>query len=1091
MADVDPFETQRHEMSPPVTAELEIAGFNDADEIGRGGFGVVYRCRQSALDRTVAVKVLTADLDDENRERFFREQRAMGRLTGHPNIVGVLQVGITESGRPFLVMQYHPRGSLDARIRRHGPLPLDDALRLGVKLAGALETAHRLGILHRDVKPANILLTEYGEPALTDFGIAHITGGFETATGVVTGSPAFTAPEVLAGASPSAASDVYSLGATLFCAITAHAAFERRSGEQLVAQFVRIASEPLPDLREQGIADDVSVVIERAMSGNPHDRQPTAAALGADLRDAQLRRSLPVDEMALHTELVAEHHDPTPIPKPTPRRRHLAVGAVGLKGNLPLELTSFIGRRHELAEAKNLLEGSRLVTLTGIGGVGKTRLAVRVATGARRAFADGVWLVELGELSDESLLVSVVAAAFGLRKSARPPEEILLEFLGTREVLLVLDNCEQVVDAVTELSEMLLRSCPQLRILATSREALGIGGEAVLRVPPLTVPDPDREPSLQGLPRYDAVALFAERGAAAVSTFGLTDENRVAVTRICHRLDGLPLPIELAAARLRAMSPDQILRQLNSSYALLTHGSRSAPTRQQTLRLCIDWSHELCTPQEQLLWSRLSVFAGTVELDAAEQVCSEGLTPAEVLDTLTSLVDKSILIREELSGVVRFRLLETLRDYGREKAQKSGEYPHLRQLHRDWYHQLARDAEAEWISSRQLAWIARLDREQPNLREVLAFCVSDNPDTGLRMAASLYWFWSSRGLYSEGRRWLDRLRTRNAGPPMVDRVKALYAESALAELQGDLETATARVEEGRALTEGTTESVSRAFFAQADGLLAFYIGEPARACSLLEESTATLLGQGHAAMQVEALTTMGLSHEVLGDTERALACYEQVLTITALRGESVYRGYALWATSVLVWRQGDATRARELLNQGLVLLAKLVDDPVGSALCLESLGWIAGSEGDAKRAAALLGAAQALGAAVGSSPTFLPHMLAYHDKCVQTSRRKLGQKAFATACREGKEFSLAAAVAYALGERVPSSASPTDTATKLTKREQEVADLVAEGLTNRAIATRLVISQRTAQGHVEHVLTKLGFTSRAQIAAWVVEQKPS
>ena len=274
MAAGDPFKTQRDD--PTDTAELSAAGFEDAHEIGHGGFGVVYRCRQPSLDRTVAVKILTADLDEENRARFFREQRAMGRLTGHPNIVTALHVGVTDSGRPYLVMPYHPKDCLDARIRRHGPLPLEDALRVGVKMAAAVETAHRLGILHRDVKPANILLTDYGEPALTDFGIAHVTGGFQTATGTVTGSPAFTAPEVLSGDPPSPASDIYSLGATLFSVVTGHAAFERRSGEHMVAQFLRITTQPVPDLREQGIPDDVSGVIERAMSANPQERPATA-----------------------------------------------------------------------------------------------------------------------------------------------------------------------------------------------------------------------------------------------------------------------------------------------------------------------------------------------------------------------------------------------------------------------------------------------------------------------------------------------------------------------------------------------------------------------------------------------------------------------------------------------------------------------------------------------------------------------------------------------------------------------------------------------------------------------------------------------
>src|SRR5882757_1035758 len=280
MMDKDPFRTQR-DVGSAVVTELSAAGFSYAEEVGRGGFGIVYRCTQTALDRTVAVKVLTAELD-EKRERFMREQRAMGRLTGHPNIVGVLQVGETDSGHPYLVMQYHRHGSLEARIRRSGPLPLDEVVRLGVKMAAALDTAHQRGILHRDVKPANILFTEYAEPALGDFGIAHISGGFKTATGTFTGSPAFTAPEVLSGDPPSAASDVYELGATLFAALTGHAAYERKSGEQVVAQFLRIASEPVPDLRDSGIPADVSALVEKTMSRDAWER-PSAADLREEL----------------------------------------------------------------------------------------------------------------------------------------------------------------------------------------------------------------------------------------------------------------------------------------------------------------------------------------------------------------------------------------------------------------------------------------------------------------------------------------------------------------------------------------------------------------------------------------------------------------------------------------------------------------------------------------------------------------------------------------------------------------------------------------------------------------------------------------
>jgi non-specific serine/threonine protein kinase len=345
MMDRDPFTTQR-DAGPTVVSELGAAGFDDAEEIGRGGFGIVYRCRQVALDRTVAVKALTAE-PDENRERFLREQRAMGRLTGHPNIVGVLRVGETEGGCPYLVMQYHRRGSLDARIRHSGPLPLDEALRLGVKMAGALESAHRLGIVHRDVKPANILMTDYGEPALTDFGIAHISGGFKTAAGTFAGSPAFTAPEILGGDPPTQASDVYGVGATVFCALTGHAAFERRSGEGVFAQFLRIATESAPDLRQTGIPEDVAAVVEPAMARDPRNRPP-AGALGEQMKQIQSTRGFTVDDMALRGE-----------PDDQARQRPLTADVRRPAGNPPLRMRATGARSAGRPGVRRRLSGGR------------------------------------------------------------------------------------------------------------------------------------------------------------------------------------------------------------------------------------------------------------------------------------------------------------------------------------------------------------------------------------------------------------------------------------------------------------------------------------------------------------------------------------------------------------------------------------------------------------------------------------------------------------------------------------------------------------------------------------------------------------
>jgi predicted ATPase len=983
--DSDPLKTQR-DVGSAVVSELSAAGFDDAEEIGRGGFGIVFRCKQIALDRMVAVKVLTAELE-QNRERFLREQRAMGVLTGHPNIVGVFQVGETASGYPYLVMQYHRHGSLEARIREFGAIASDEVLRLGVKLAGALETAHRAGILHRDIKPANILYTDFGEPALSDFGIAHVAGGFKTATGVFTGSPAFTAPEILSGDPPSQASDVYGLGATLFAALTGHAAFERRSGEQVVAQFLRIASESAPDLRESGVPDDVAAVVEMAMTRDPHDR-PSVVELCAQIQGVQARHGLPVDEMALRSERHADQ----------PARQATTHGGTGRTlGNIPLELTSFVGRHRELAEVQNALSSSRLVTLTGIGGVGKTRLALRIASEVRTDFPDGVWLVELGELRDESMLVDVVTAILGVRdQSTRPPDEVLIEFLCTRQLLLILDNCEQVVDAAAKLAETLLRACPQMRILATSREALGIAGEAVEPLSPLPCPDTYSEATGLG-PGDDAVALFAERAAAAVPGFALTTENTATITQICSRLDGLPLAIELAAARLRAMSPDQILDRLSDRFTLLTRGSRRAPTRQQTLAWSIGWSYDLCTPDEQQLWGRLSVFSGSFELQAAEDVCGLDMPAENFLDLVSSLVDKSILLRAETQGVVRLRLLNTVRDYGEERLEQTDEYPRLRRRHSDWYRELAHDAEAGWFSALQVQWLDRVQRELPNLREALDFSIFEGGQDALDFVADLYDFWFLRGPFSEARRWLDRALTAAPNEPTTARARAIYAACIIASTQGDIPAATALVAEGRELVQQTADPVARAAVAIGDGFTALAAGQLDHACACLQDAIDERINP---TMRGGALITLGWAQELRGESMAAMASYEAALALSESHGESMYRMLALLSMGGANWRHGKSDQAIQLVRQSLEL-ARAVNDRRTAAYCLETLAWVAGDADSPRAAAVMLGAASGLANAVGSTSVPFAHLSVHHDECESAARRALGTDHFDVAYQEG------------------------------------------------------------------------------------------
>jgi ATP/maltotriose-dependent transcriptional regulator MalT len=495
MADVDQHASPR-DLFADIPAELHNAGFEDVAEIGHGGFGVVYRCAQPLLDRTVAVKVLTADLDQENLDRFLREQHAMGRLSGHPNIVTILQVGTTTTGRPFIVMPYHAKNSLEALIREHGPLDWCETLRIGVKLAGALDAAHRANILHRDVKPGNILLTEYGEPELTDFGIARMAGGFQTATGVITGSPAFTAPEVLEGTTPTPASDVYSLGATLFCALTGHAAFERRSGERVVAQFLRITSQPVPDLREHGFPVDVAAVIERAMVRDPAARPAGATAFGDELREVQRTSGVAVDEMARPVELGVEHRTSpvaasqvlrdtgaTPTP-PTPATKYRP----------PVPTRSLVAR-DRLSDVLRAGGRRRLVLIHAPSGFGKSTLAAQWREELDR---DGVAVGWLTIDDDDNNVVWFLAHLVELVRRVRPALAASLSQAldehgddAARYVLtalideihekddrmaLVIDDWQRVSDTATTaaLGFLLEHGCHHLQIIVTSWSRAGL-----------------------------------------------------------------------------------------------------------------------------------------------------------------------------------------------------------------------------------------------------------------------------------------------------------------------------------------------------------------------------------------------------------------------------------------------------------------------------------------------------------------------------------------------------------------------------------------------------------------------------------------
>ena len=759
---------------------------------------------------------------------------------------------------------------------------------------------------------------------------------------------------------------------------------------------------------------------------------------------------------------------------------------------LPAEVTTFVGRRRELAEAKRLLSGSRLLTLVGPGGVGKTRMALHLANDIRRAFPDGVWLVELADLRSPELLPHSVAAVLGLHDVPTGwTLQTVADGIAEKRLLLVLDNCEHLVDSCATFVHGLLAAAPELQIVATSRETLKAPAEQVLPVPSLSFPIDDVMSSTSDLLHYEAVQLFVARAAARVPGFMVDDQNRDDVARICRRLEGIPLAIELAADRVRVMSPKQINDRLSSRLALLSTGARGLPTRQQTLRASIDWSYELCSESEKTLWARLSVFVGGFELDAAEGVCGgPDLPVTDIADLLSSLLEKSVLIREERGSYVRYRMLETIREYAEQRLGDSGDHDEVKRRHRDWYTQLVADAYDQWVGPGQVEWHSRLRFEHPNIRAALELSLADplGCEKALRIGTSLVHYWIARGLLSEGRHWLDEALSR-CGSVSAAQAAALGVSAYLALYQYDFDTADAHLAKAREILCEVDSLRERAFLNFVSATRAMFTDSFSEAMRFLDDALTGFRDCSDLTGEIWTLMVLGLAGTLAGEHERATNALRQCLQRTEERSESWFRSYALLALGINYWAQSDWSKAKGLLKDSLKLKEPL-SDQLGLAWCFETLAWVAAGEKKDERASTLLGMADHAWPHAGVTLRPFARLWSRHESCERGLQSRLSDRAFTTFRQRGAEMPTDQALAFALGDQetpaAPQRAEPTSS--PLTPREWQIAQAVSEGLSNRQIATRFVIAQRTAEGHVEHILTKLGFTSRAQIAAWVSER---
>ncbi len=970
----------------------EIPGYRVVAELRRGGQGVVYEGVQLGTDRKVALKMPLGDaaaLPDQIT-RFRREARLAAAID-HPNVAVIYAVEAAGL-RPVQVFEFVPGEDLSERLRR-GPMPIGEALEVARQLAAGIAAAHERGVIHRDLKPSNVKLTPTGTAKILDFGLArsttqrapHEADPEHTLAGAVVGTPRYMSPEQARGAPVDARTDVFSWASLVFECLAGTPAFYGDSPSDCIAAI--LTRQPDWSRVPEATPEAVRALLARCLEKDAARRMPS-------INDAlaEIERALEAREW--------EHPE---RPRPAPR---------DVRTNLPGELTSFIGRRRELTEVKELLATNRLLTLTGSGGCGKTRLALRAARDLIDSFADGVRLVELAALSDGALVPQAAAAALDVREEARVALiDTLADRLKERTVLLVLDNCEHVLRACTELVDPILRSCPAVKVLATSREPFGIAGERAWRVPSLSMPDEEGDAG----PDCEAVRLFTERAGAVAPSFRVTSENTPSIVQICRRLDGIPLAIELAAARARVMSVQQIASRLDDRFRLLTGGSRTAVPHQRTLAALIDWSYDLLGEPERALLRRLSVFYGGFTLEAAAAV-----TPSdeyEVLDLLMQLVDKSLVMADEGAAEKRYRLLETVRQYAADRLIGEGsESADARDRHAAFFAGLAEQAEKHLQGPAQGAWLARLELEHDNLRAAWDW-LGTRPGGGsalLTMGGALWRFWVTRGHLSEARRRLaEALERADASAPTPARAKALGGAGTAAWGQADYGAAADLLGESLRLRRELGDRSGVAASLNNLGLVAADAGRPDEARTMYEESLAIRRELKDTPGEAAVLNNLGLLEYRAGRYTAARELQERSLEIKRRTQDRRAIAYSVGNLAYIALAEGQTARAREQAEECLAI-SRETGDRRGMAEALELIAGLACETAPA-RAVRLYAAVDSLRRVIGAPPP--PQERAEHLRRLAAARAAIGETTYAFRWSEGQAMTLEEAIGLATQSR--------------------------------------------------------------------------
>src|SRR3984957_1435453 len=1006
-------------------------------KLGAGGMGEVYRAKDTRLNRQVAIKTISHDrcAQPEVLSRFEREARSACALN-HPNIVTIYELG-QQDGTHYIAMELVD-GEPVRELLASGPVPFRKVVAVAAQIADALAKAHEIGIVHRDLKPENLMVSGNGTAKVLDFGLAKLRGAehasrAESSTvsvtdlGVVMGTIGYMSPEQATGGEVDFRSDQFSLGSVLYEMVTGSPAFQKLNRAETTAAILRDEPERLAARTLQAPAPFVWIV-ERCLAKDPAQRYASTQDLARDL--AAVR-----DRLA---DLPVRHSEPRP-------------------NNLPVMRATFIGREDEAAVLRQLLNriDVRLVTLTGPGGIGKTRLALQVASEIASEFPGGVCFIPLAAVGEHALVASTIVQAVGIRETDnQSPQERLKEYAAALDqpMLLVLDNFEHLIPAAGIVAQ-LLAAGPKLKLVVTSQSPLHVYGEHEFPVPPLALPDPKSMPPLEVLSRLPAVALFVERAQAVKHEFALTKENAPVVAAICARLDGLPLAIELAAARIKMLSPAAMLARLESRLNLLTGGARDLPTRQQTLRSTVDWSYGLLNSSEQTLFRRLSVFAGGCTLEGAEAVCdTKGDLGLDILDGMASMVDKSLAQQvEHADAETRFVMLSTIREYALERLVESNDESAARRAHAAYYLVLAEEGAEDVVAHPE--WLDRFEIEHDNFRLALDYLTkTGDAEWGLRLGAALFRFWETREHLTEGRDAFTRLLALpgTASPPKL-RARALFAAAVLAGEQGNYGSARQLFEDSLETCVELNDNRGVAVALNALAVNARERGELADASSLFERCVAIWKDLGDSTDIARALSNLANVTKLQGQYERASSLYDECLTLfrkvedgagvawTLNYQGDVARDRADFAAarsfceqSLAKFRQlrdgwgiasalsdlaslscdlGNDAEARRLYGESIRMFKELGHQR-GIARTLESLAASAAAQSNAKQSLHLAGAAAALRQRLGAplTPAEQPRL----EKALEFARRTLGNAAGLTAWMEGWAMPVEQAVREAL-----------------------------------------------------------------------------